>query len=196
MSQTHPKVDGFLAKAKAWQPEMTALRALLLDSALTEDFKWYQPCYTAEGGNIVILSGLKDHCWLAFFKGALMADPASLLVKAGENSRFGRVIKFTSVAQIAEHAPLLRGYIADAIAVERSGAKLDPAPNSDQMLPDELLQAMQADPAFHAAFTALTPGRQRGYCLHFAQAKQPATRAARIEKHRARILQGLGINDR
>ena len=196
MTETNPKVDEFLAKAKVWQAEMTALRALLLDSALSEDFKWYQPCYTVEGGNVVILSGLKDHCWLAFFKGALMADPAGLLVKAGENTRHGRVIKFTSLAQVEELAPVLRGYIADAVAVERSGAKLAPAPNSDQMLPEELVQAMEADPEFHAAFTPLTPGRQRGHGLHFAQANQPATRAARIEKHRARILQGLGINDR
>ena len=39
-------------------------------------------------------------------------------------------------------------------------------------------------------------GRQRGYILHFAGAKQPATRAARIGKHRARILDGLGLHDR
>jgi uncharacterized protein YdeI (YjbR/CyaY-like superfamily) len=45
------------------------------------------------------------------------------------------------------------------------------------------------------AFQALTPGRQKGYLLHFAGAKQSATRAARVEKHAARILKGLGLDD-
>jgi uncharacterized protein YdeI (YjbR/CyaY-like superfamily) len=31
--------------------------------------------------------------------------------------------------------------------------------------------------------------------LHFAGAKQSATRAARVEKHVPRILKGLGLDD-
>ena len=42
----------------------------------------------------------------------------------------------------------------------------------------------------------LTPGRRRGYVLHFAGAKQATTRLDRIEKHRARILVGKGMHDR
>nr|WP_255775031.1 YdeI/OmpD-associated family protein [Halomonas alkalisoli] len=33
-----------------------------------------------------------------------------------------------------------------------------------------------------AAFEALTPGRKRGYILHFSGAKQSSTRTSRIEK--------------
>jgi uncharacterized protein YdeI (YjbR/CyaY-like superfamily) len=51
------------------------------------------------------------------------------------------------------------------------------------------------DPKSAEAFHALTPGRQKGYLLHFAGAKQSATRAARVEKHAPRILQGLGLDD-
>ena len=43
---------------------------------------------------------------------------------------------------------------------------------------------------------ALTPGRQRGYNLFFGAAKQSKTRAARIEKHVARIFEGKGMHDR
>jgi uncharacterized protein YdeI (YjbR/CyaY-like superfamily) len=46
------------------------------------------------------------------------------------------------------------------------------------------------------AFDELTPGRQRGYILHFSDAKQAKTRAARIEKYRRHILNGKGIHDR
>lgn len=52
------------------------------------------------------------------------------------------------------------------------------------------------DPALAEAFRALTPGRQKGYLLHFAGAKRSATRAARVEKHAPRIMQGLGLDDR
>jgi uncharacterized protein YdeI (YjbR/CyaY-like superfamily) len=51
------------------------------------------------------------------------------------------------------------------------------------------------DPELAEAFRALTPGRQKGYLLHFAGAKQSATRAARVEKHAPRILKGLGLDD-
>jgi uncharacterized protein YdeI (YjbR/CyaY-like superfamily) len=48
---------------------------------------------------------------------------------------------------------------------------------------------MEADPAFRDAFERLTPGRQRGYLLHFNDAKQPATRAARIERVQDPIME-------
>jgi uncharacterized protein YdeI (YjbR/CyaY-like superfamily) len=51
------------------------------------------------------------------------------------------------------------------------------------------------DPKLKAAFHALTPGRQKGYLLHFAAAKRSATRTARVKKHAPRILQGLGLDD-
>jgi uncharacterized protein YdeI (YjbR/CyaY-like superfamily) len=51
------------------------------------------------------------------------------------------------------------------------------------------------DPELSAAFDALTPGRQRAYLLHFAGAKQSATREARVEKCAPRILAGKGLLD-
>jgi uncharacterized protein YdeI (YjbR/CyaY-like superfamily) len=45
------------------------------------------------------------------------------------------------------------------------------------------------------AFHALTPGRQRGYLLYFASAKQSKTRESRIEKYIPQILKGKGLDD-
>ena len=42
-SKANPKVDAFIANAKNWQEEFKKVRAILLDSELTEDFKWSQP---------------------------------------------------------------------------------------------------------------------------------------------------------
>jgi len=44
-------------------------------------------------------------------------------------------------------------------------------------------------------FDVLTPGKQRGYILHFTGAKQSKTITARIEKYIPRILEGFGIHD-
>jgi uncharacterized protein YdeI (YjbR/CyaY-like superfamily) len=61
--------------------------------------------------------------------------------------------------------------------------------------PEEFQKRLDDDPELAEAFHALTPGRQKGYLLHFAGAKQSATRAARVEKHAPRILKGLGLDD-
>lgn len=46
-----------------------------------------------------------------------------------------------------------------------------------------------------AAFEALTPGRQRGYLLHFGAAKQSKTRVDRTAKCAEQTLAGKGLND-
>lgn len=192
----NPKVDEFLAKAKAWGPEMAALRALLLAAGLEEEFKWHTPCYTHQGGNVVILAALKNHCWLAFFKGSVLEDPAGVLEKAGENSQGGRVMKFTSLDQIAAQTAVIAALLAAAMAAEAAGVQVEKRPAGDFDMPEELVAALEADPGFAEAFQALTPGRQRGWCLHFSGAKQSATRAARVEKARPLILAGKGMHDR
>ena len=63
-------------------------------------------------------------------------------------------------------------------------------------MPDELTDALDADPELAEAFQALTPGRQKSYLFALAQAKQSATRVARIEKFRGHILAGKGAMER
>jgi uncharacterized protein YdeI (YjbR/CyaY-like superfamily) len=63
-------------------------------------------------------------------------------------------------------------------------------------MPDELTEAMDADPELAEAFHALTPGRQKSYMFNLNQARQSATRVARIEKFRGRIIAGKGAMER
>jgi uncharacterized protein YdeI (YjbR/CyaY-like superfamily) len=63
-------------------------------------------------------------------------------------------------------------------------------------MPDELVEALDADPELAEAFQALTPGRQRSYTFDLNQAKQSATRVARIAKFRDRIIAGKGAMER
>lgn len=194
MNKLNPKVDEYLSKAKKWQEALTKLRGIILDCQLTEDFKWRTPYYTLEGANIVLIGGFKDYCVLSFFKGALLKDDHSILVKPGENTQAGRVIRFTSVKEIAELEPVIKAYIKEAIKAEKAGLKVGFKKEAEPV-PQELQDKLDELPAFKTAFEALTPGRQRAYILYFSAAKQPKTRATRVEKYIPQILDGKGIND-
>ncbi len=62
-------------------------------------------------------------------------------------------------------------------------------------LPEELLEKFKELPNLKIAFEGLTPGRQRGYIIHFSQPKQSKTRTNRIEKCQPKIMKGEGMND-
>lgn len=192
---TDRRIDVFLGKAKTWGAELARLRMILLDCGLTETFKWRSPCYAFEGHNVAIMGELKDCCTLGFFKGALLKDADSILDKPGPNTQSARVIRFTSLAQIAAMESTLKTYVKEAVAVEKAGLKVDFKEKTDLVFAPELLTCFQENAAFKEAFQALTPGRQRAYNMHFNAAKQSKTRVARIEKSFPRILDGIGLND-
>jgi uncharacterized protein YdeI (YjbR/CyaY-like superfamily) len=194
-SKTNPKVDAFIANAKKWQEEFKRLRAILLDSELTEEFKWGGPCYTFQGKNVVIINGLKESCALAFFKGALLKDVHGVLTRPGQHTQSARWLKFISVREIGEMKSLLKAYIREAIEVERSGLKLKLRKTSDLKVPEELQIMLDEFPDFKAAFSGLTPGRQRAYIYHFSAPKQSKTRESRVQKYMPHILKGKGLLD-
>jgi len=194
-SKANPKVDAFIANAKRWQEELKKLRAILLDSELTEEFKWGGPCYTFQGKNVIVINGLKESCALAFFKGALLKDVHGVLTRPGQHTQSGRWFKFASVREIAEMRSVLKAYIREAIEVETSGLKLKLRKTSDLKFPDELQIMLDEFPDFKAAFDALTPGRQRAYIYHFSGAKQSKTRESRVQKCMPQILKGKGLLD-
>lgn len=195
MPEPDRRVGIFFTKLTAWHEELAALRAILLGSGLKEEFKWRSPVYTADGGNVAIIWGFKDHAALGFFKGVLLADKAGILVASGENSRSSRVVKFTDTTEIAKLAAVLGDYIREAMENERAGLKVD-LPKDDLDYPEELVERLDADYAYRAAFEALTPGRRRGYILHFCEPKKSETRLSRIEKAAPRIFAGRGFNER
>jgi uncharacterized protein YdeI (YjbR/CyaY-like superfamily) len=63
-------------------------------------------------------------------------------------------------------------------------------------LQPELAEVLDTDPVFAEAFATLTPGRQRSYALHLSSTANPATRVARIERFREKVLMGKGWNER
>jgi len=191
----NPAVTKVHSKEQRWRSEYAALRRLCLASGLNEELKWGQACYDCNGGKVVLIHGFKEYCALLFMKGALLKDPKGTLVQQTKNVQAARQLRFCSVADIEKQQAMVKAYIKEAIAIEKSGAKVQMKSAAQFDVPLEFLQRLDDDPKLAEAFHALTPGRQKGYLLHFAGAKQSATRAARVAKHSPRILKGLGLDD-
>ena len=184
-----------MAYRDRWQAEIAALQRLLAGFPMKEERKWGKPTYTSGGRNIVIIQGLKEYVALGFFNGALLEDPKKVLVQLGR-THAARVMKFTSAKDVNAAAATIKAYVREAIAVEKAGLRMKPRATADYPVPVELTERFRKDPRFKRAFEALTPGRQRGYLHHFAGAKQPATRKARIEKAMRAIFEGRGFLER
>ena len=193
--QTNPKVDFYFTKPSKWQEEVVKLRKIILSCGLAEELKWGNPCYIFEGSNIVLIHVFKEYCALLFFKGALLKDTDGILIQQTKNVQVPRQVRFTTVSEITKLAPTLKAYIYEAIEVEKAGLKVELKATEEYPVPEEFQKKLNKTPALKTAFKALTPGRQRGYLLYFAQAKQSKTRELRIEKSIPQILEGRGLND-
>lgn len=191
----NPKVDAFLKRQDKWRAEFEELRRILLDTGLTEDLKWGQPCYALDGGNVALIHGFKEYCAILFHKGALLKDAKGILIQQTKNVQSARQIRFTSVHEVTKLEKTLKAYLREAIEIERAGLKVELKKTEDFELPEEFEAKLAKSAKLKAAFAALTPGRQRAYIFHFAQPKLSKTRIARVEKHIPRILEGLGLDD-
>jgi uncharacterized protein YdeI (YjbR/CyaY-like superfamily) len=191
----NPSVSKAHSKEKRWSAEYAALRQLCLASGLNEGLKWGQACYDLDGSNVVLIHGFKEYCALLFMKGALLKDPEGILVQQTKNVQSARQIRFASLAEINKQKAAVKAYINEAIALEKTGAKVKKKSVAQFDVPEEFQKRLDDDAKLAEAFHALTPGRQKGYLLYFAGAKQSATRSARVEKHAPRILKGLSLDD-
>ena len=195
INSMNPKVNWFFDKDTPWKESYEKLRSMVLDCGLTEELKWGCPCYTINQKNVVLIHGFKDYCALLFHKGALLKDKEGLLVQQTENVQSARQIRFKGVHEIVKLERVLRTYVHEAVEVEKAGLKVALKKTSGFEMPEEFALKLKALPALKKAFNALTPGRQRGYLLHFSSAKQSKTRATRIEKNVDRIMAGKGLED-
>ncbi|MCD0462907.1 YdeI/OmpD-associated family protein [Roseiconus lacunae] len=195
MAKYDPQVTDYIRQDTCWPRELRTLRSLLIGGGLKEAYKWRAPCYTYGDANVAMLASLKQTCTLSFFKGVLLTDPEQMLVAPGKNSQSARVLRFRSVSEIEALESSVQRFIREAIEIEKSGVSVEFRQKDELEIPDELLQMYDQNPRLKAAFDALTPGRRRGYVLHFNGAKQSKTRLSRIEKSIPRIFEGKGIHD-
>lgn len=180
---------------RTWVAGLRALRTICTSLGLVETVKWGHPCYMHGGRNVVLIGALRGDFRLVFFHAALMQDPDAVLERQGPNTRHADMIRFTANPQVVERERTIRAYLEEAMRYADAGI-LPPKETSALELPDELVEALDADPEMGEAFHALTPGRQRSYALNINAAKKTETRISRIAGFRDRILAGKGANER
>lgn len=176
---------------RKWVDGLVAIRQICRDSGLVETVKWGHPCYLHKDRNIAILGALRGDFRLSFFNAALMKDPAGVLERQGPNTKYPDMIRFTDNSQVAAKEGTIRAYLQEAMVYAEAGLK-PPKDTSAVELPEEMAEALDADPVLAEAFRALTPGRQRSYVIHLSLAKKHETRIARIVSYRDRIFAGKG----
>ena len=177
-----------------WHPILVAMRELAKECMLTEEVKWSVPCYTLKGKNVLMIHAFMEYCSIMFMKGSLLTDPENILHRQTEHVTSGRQLRYTNLEDFLAQRDRAKAFILEAITLEEAGKKVEKRTEEGPMV-EELKEAFAQDEAFKNAFYQLTPGRQRAYLLHFAQPKQAATRASRIEKCMDMILRGEGLHD-
>jgi uncharacterized protein YdeI (YjbR/CyaY-like superfamily) len=189
------KVDAFLVQVKNWREELSVLRGIILQSGLEEELKWGSPCYMLEKKNLVIIQGFKEYFAIMFFQGAIIQDPLGRLVKPGENTQAGRQMRFKNMEDLVQDESLIKSYLEEAISLEKAGTRVVTKDPKEWNIPSEFQAHLEKNAALKTAFEKLTPGRQKAYCIYFADGKQTQTRETRIEKFIPRILSGKGMLD-
>jgi uncharacterized protein YdeI (YjbR/CyaY-like superfamily) len=179
---------------RLWQKDLQDLRRICLSAGLGETAKWGHPCYMYAGRNIAMISAFRGDCRITFFNAALLQDPDGILEKPGPNSSHPSLIRISTLQKVIEMQDVILSYLQEAKCYAEAG--IDPPKHvSEIILPEELVDALDADPELAEAFHNLTPGRQRSYVINLNSAKAPATRVTRIAKLRERILAGKGANE-
>ena len=190
-----PRFGTAQCSTKLWAEGLAALRAICLSQGLSEHAKWGHPVYMHAGRNLAIIGAFQGNFRLSFFEPGLMKDPEGVLEKQGPNAQVAGSLRFEDAARVAALEPVIRAYLREAMGYADQGLK---APKVERELdwPDELTEALDADPELSEAFHALTPGRQKSYLFNLSTAKKAETRAARIVKFREKIIAGKGAQER
>ncbi len=181
--------------SRLWIDGLIALRRICLAMPLQETAKWGHPCYTHAGRNIAILGAFRGDFRLNFMNAGLIRDTEGVLEPQGPNSQTPSTIRFTAPGQVGEMEPVIRAYLRQLMDHAEAGTR-PPKAEREIDMPDELIEALDADPDLAEAFHALTPGRRKSYMFNLNQTKQSATRVARIARFREKIIAGKGALER
>lgn len=133
------------------------------------------PTYMHADRNIALFGAFRGDFRLSFMNPGLLDDTEGVLETQGPNSRTPGVIRFTDVKQVGEREPVIRAYLKQLMDHAEAGTK-PPKVQTEVEMPEELAEALEADPELAEAFHLLTPGRQRSYLFNLNQARQSKTR--------------------
>lgn len=193
--ERHKTVEAYLNSRETFAAELRRLREILERTPLTEEVKWGAPAYTYKGKNLVGIAGFKEHFALWFHQGALLSDEAGVFTPPGETkAKAMRQWRFTSAKEIKVR--MINAYVKEAMALVDAGQEIKPVRGKAVTIPPELAAALKKSTPLAKAFSALTPGKQREYAGHIADAKRAETKASRLKKIAPMIRAGGGLHDK
>ena len=173
-----------------WAEELSLLASVIAKAPLDKAIKWGSEVFTFNGKNVISYGGFRNFFALWFYNGVYGA----LIAASGGKTKSLRQWRFTSLAEVDEKKIL--EYIFEAIEVEKKGLKIRPE-KFQAMAPTPLLAgALNSDENLQAAFSKLSPGKQKEYILYLEEPKQETTKVSRLEKIIPMIIQGVGLHDK
>lgn len=181
MSSTSPKIDAYIAKSADFaRPILEELRQRVHAACpeAEETLKWSAPSFTYKGKILAVMAAFKQHVAFNLWHGAkVVGDDAQAAEGMGQ---FGRL---QSVKDIPGKR-IMAGYIRDAMklidAGETKGGTKAAKPKPAVEAPEDLLAALQKNPAAKATFEAFPPGKKRDYVDWIVEAKREETRQRRL----------------
>lgn len=188
-------IDEFFENTGQWNTILSRLRAILLETELDEKLKWGMPVYCLNNKNVAGLGGFNDFCGLWFYQGALLEDPAGILINAQEGkTKALRQVRLTKMEEVDEL--LLKSYIHEAIENQRKGKVIKPAKRKPLLIPEMLQTELDDKPELKEMFEQLNLTKKREFAEYIEMAKREATKANRLKKIIPMIMEGIGLNDK
>jgi uncharacterized protein YdeI (YjbR/CyaY-like superfamily) len=175
-----PRIDAYIARKPPFaRPILEHIRARVhaLVPEAEETLKWSAPAFTIGGKILLIMAAFKAHAVLNFWRGQELRGAAA---EADAMGQFGKLKSLDDLPSEKElDALILKAAELTARAPVPRKPKHGPKPPPD--LHPEFAAALNAAPKAKAALDSFPPSAERDYLEWIAEAKQPATRAKRIE---------------
>ena len=185
---TDPRVDAYIEAAQPFaRPILTKVRAVVHAAVpdAAETMKWSMPFFTLNGRDVAMMAAFKVHAGVGIFDGSAM----------GGGEAMSNCGKLATVDDLPADLP---ARLQTAAVLAAQGKPMRAAaprpPKAEIAMPDDLAAALAAYPAAAAQFTAFPPGARREYLEWVTSAKQPTTRAKRIETTVAQAAEGKRLN--
>ena len=185
----------YIEKNDKWTEGLNRIREEILKTELEENIKWGAPVYSLNGKNVCGMAAFKNHFGIWFFQGVFLKDEENLLVNAQENkTKALRQMRFESIDQLPTISIL--NYVKEAIENQKLGKEIKADRTKKLEVPTLLENDFKSNSDFSSAFYKLSPGKQKEYANHIAEAKREATQISRLEKIRPMVMEGKGLHDK
>ena len=185
---TDQRIDAYIENAQPFaQPILIQVRRAVHAAVKDADetVKWGMPFFTLNGRDVAMMAAFKAHAGVGIFDGSAM----------GGGEAMGNCGKLAARDDLpADLAARLHAAAALAAQGKPMRSAAPRPPKAEIAMPDDLAAALAAHPGAEAKFAAFPAGARREYLEWVTSAKQPATRAKRIETTAAQAAEGKRLN--